>query len=98
MIVHTTFSIGATYTRTRIDAFLINAGLVMGTFSTNNAFGTASRWGSNESWQTRAYRLAIDLATLTVRTTWRWLTRVYIHRNNGYNLGVIKYLVFGSNL
>lgn len=86
VVVHTTFCIGAAYTRTWINAFLIYAGLVMGTFSTNNAFGTASGWGANERWQTRANRLAVDLATLTVRATWRWLTRVFIHRNNGYNL------------
>ena len=77
MINNFASSTNSACTRAGITTFLIATCLIRGTFRTNNAFWSTSWWTTNIARYTRTYSLAINFATLTVWSTWTWITRVF---------------------
>lgn len=63
--------------RARIYAFLSYTGFVIGAFRTHNALRFTTWGAANVVWETRADSLLVHFFALTVRTTRRWLTRIY---------------------
>lgn len=62
----------------RILALLVHTCLILCTFWTDYTFRATIRCRANEIWQTRAYSMIVDFATLTIRSTGRWYARLNI--------------------
>lgn len=73
MIGHLADSLVAAGTGTWVYTTQIHACPVLGAFGANRALGTTGGRSTNVIGNARADRMAVNLATLAVRTTRRWL-------------------------
>ena len=81
MIANATVGIEAARSRTRIDAFVADARLVLWTIGIQDAFGTASHVRiAHIIRRTEAGGLSVLLATLCVLTARRWIARTRLVR------------------
>lgn len=76
MVDNLTASIDSTSPWTWVDTFLLHASFVLRAFRTNNAFRFAVWRGAYVVGLTRADRMAVYHSADTVRSAWRWLTRI----------------------
>ena len=75
MVYDITNGSNATWPRARIPAFLIATSFISITIRVHCTLRTTGWWRTSVSSQTWTDRLPIDCSALTVRTTWRRLTR-----------------------
>ena len=81
MIHDSALGIVSTRARTRINTLLILTSFIASTIGISDTFRSARRWTGHIARKTRANRLIVYFATLTVRATRRWSTAVvFFHR------------------
>ena len=81
MIENATFGIQTTSAQARVDALLVLTSFIAWTIGISNTFRSARRWTARITRKTRANRLIVYFAALTVRATRRWSTAVvFFHR------------------
>lgn len=79
MIAYPTFGVlSARWINAWVNTFLVKTCFIGGTFRRNCTFRSTSRRLTHKFRQTGTNCLLINLSTLGVGATWRWLTRIYI--------------------
>lgn len=77
IVVHRqTFSVQSTGTWTRIRTLVLDASLVLRTLRAHYTFWPTCRRNTDESWLTKTHCMSIVHATVAIRSTRRWFTRI----------------------
>lgn len=86
MIDYFTNGIFTTNSYTGICTFLINACLILWTFTRNDTFSSAIWWHAYVIWLAWTNRMLIYFVTNTIWTTWWWLAGIDLRWNGCYNI------------